>query len=385
MTATQPIRIAQTGETDARLAAQAFHAAVAQADMALVIFFCSSDYDLGVLGAEMHRLFGGTPVIGCTGAGEFGPIGYCEHGISGASFASGAFTVVTQVLDQLQGFEIARGQAWAQGMLRKLQEKAPDADAHNSFAFLLIDGLSVREETVARSFQHTLGKLPMFGGSAGDGLRFQRTHVYHDGQFQTDAVVLALVTTSLPYKLFKTQHFVATEERVVVTQADADKRIVREINGRPAAQEYARLLGIDVADLGPTCFATSPLVVLIDGANYVRAIQKQNPDHSLTFYCAIEEGLVLRMAKGVDMLANMEQAFAAIRADLGQPQLVLGCDCVLRSLELTQAGNKERAAQIFRDNNAIGFATYGEQFGGVHVNQTLAGIAIAGAGENQDA
>lgn len=384
MPETQTIRIAQVGETDAYLAAQAFHAAVAQPDMALVMFFCSSDYDLDTLGAEMQRLFGDTPVIGCTAAGAFGPLGYGEDGLSGASVASSVCTAVTQVLDQLRDFEIAKGQAWVQGGLHKLMEKAPEADGKNSFAFLLIDGLSVREETVARTFQGALGKFPMFGGSAGDGLRFHRTHVYHDGRFRTDAAVLALVTTSLPYKLFKTQHFVATDERMVVTQADADKRIVREINGRPAAQEYARLLGVDVTALGPACFATSPAVVLIDGTNYVRSIQKQNPDGSLTFYCAIEEGLVLRMAKGVDMLTNLEQAFNKIRADIGRPQLVLGCDCVLRSLELTQTGHKQRAAEIFRDNNAIGFATYGEQFGGVHVNQTLTAIAIGNASEKRD-
>ena len=385
MIETQAIRTAQTEEPDARQAARTFHAAVAQRDMALVIFFCSSDYDLDALGGEMHRLFGDMPVIGCTAAGEFGPAGYSVRGLTGASLGAGACTAVTQALGQLQEFDIAGGQAFVHALLRRLEEKAPGADAQNSFAFLLIDGLSVREETVARTFQNTLGKLPMFGGSAGDGLRFRHTHVYHGGRFHTDAAVLAAVTTSLPFKLFKTQHFMATDERMVVTEADAARRIVKEINGRPAAQEYARLLGVDAAELGPTHFATSPVVVLIDGANYVRAIQKQNPDGSLTFYCTIEEGLVLRMAKGVDLLANLEQAMDSIRADIGRPQLILGCDCILRSLEIGQTGQKRRVADIVRDNNAIGFATYGEQYGGVHVNQTLTGIAIGNPRERHDA
>jgi hypothetical protein len=33
-------------------------------------------------------------------------------------------------------------------------------------------------------------------------------------------------------------------------------------------------------------------------------------------------------------------------------------------------------SQIFRLNNTVGFNTYGEQFAGVHINQTLTGIAI---------
>jgi hypothetical protein len=36
-------------------------------------------------------------------------------------------------------------------------------------------------------------------------------------------------------------------------------------------------------------------------------------------------------------------------------------------------------AEIFRNNNTIGFNSYGEQFHGVHVNQTLTGIAIGSA------
>lgn len=381
MSESQHIRIAQTREPDARLAARAFHAAVAQPDIGLVIFFCSSDYDLNALSDEIHCLFGDTPVIGCTTAGEIGPVGYIEQGLTGASLAKEACTVVTQLLAQLQEADIARGQSFIQDLKQQLTEKAPHANAQNSFALLLVDGLSIQEEIIARTFQGALGTLPMFGGSAGDGLHFGHTHVYHGGQFHNNAAVLALVTTPLPFKLFKTQHFIATEERMVVTAADAKKRIVKEINGRPAAQEYARLLGINVDDLGPMQFATSPVVVVIDGACYVRAIQKKNPDGSLTFYCAIEEGLVLRMAKGVDLVANLEQAVEGVRTSIGRPQLMLSCDCILRSLELTQTENKQRAAAIFRDNNAIGFATYGEQFGGVHVNQTLTGIAIGNMAE----
>ena len=55
-------------------------------------------------------------------------------------------------------------------------------------------------------------------------------------------------------------------------------------------------------------------MVLIDGDYYVRSIQKVNPDGSLTFFCAIEAGVVLRMAKGVDLIANLEDALAQLRA-----------------------------------------------------------------------
>lgn len=373
------IRRAQSCATGAREAVREFHAAVVQPDMALVIFFCSSEYDLEVLAGEMKHLFAGIQVVGCTTAGEIGPTGCRNRSLTGASFPAGSFNAVSGRIDRLQQFEIAAGQAFAQELLQRLESHAPQADPDNSFALLLIDGLSVREEPVTRALQNALGKLPLFGGSAGDGLNFGMTQVYFDGGFHTDSAVLVLVTTSLPFRIFKTQHFVPTDQRVVVTAADAEHRIVREIDGWPAAEAYARLVGANVKNLDPLRFAASPVVVLIDGTNYVRAIQKANPDGSLTFFCAIEEGLVLRVARGVDLVENLEHAFAGIQAAIGQPQLVIGCDCILRKLEITERGLLDRVEAVFLANNVIGFNSYGEQYRGVHVNQTLTGIAIGEA------
>ncbi|HNL22827.1 MAG TPA: FIST C-terminal domain-containing protein, partial [Rhodocyclaceae bacterium] len=153
-------------------------------------------------------------------------------------------------------------------------------------------------------------------------------------------------------------------------------RVVKEINGLPAAEEYARVVGLDVEMLNSDHFASSPVVVVMDGTDYVRSIQRANPDGTLTFYCAIDEGLVLRVARGKDLLGNLEQALENVRKDVGSPQLILGCDCILRNLEITQTGLKETVGKLLDDNNTVGFSTYGEQYGGVHVNQTFTAIAI---------
>jgi hypothetical protein len=289
----------------------------------------------------------------------------------------------------LSQFEIARAHDFAQTLLQRLESRVPGASPDNSFAFMLIDGMSIREEPVTHALQYALGKIPLFGGSAGDDLEFVKTHVYCDGRFRTDSTLLILINTSLPFKIFKTQHFVTTTERLVVTEADPARRLVIEINGLPAADEYARLVGVEVHELNSMSFAVSPVVVMLDGTDYVRSIQKANPDGSLSFYCAIEEGLVLRVAHGEDLVRNLEQTFAKIREEIGPPQLVFGCDCILRNLELSQQGSKDRVGEIYRRNNTVGFSSYGEQFRGVHVNQTLTGCAIgvapkADTGGNDD-
>lgn len=378
------IRTAQSCATDARAAVREFHAGVQQPAPALVIFFCSGEYELDAVADEMNRVFAGVRVVGCTSAGEIGPLGYRDRGIAGVSFGPDACTAVVGRLGHLQQFEIRHGQEFAQSLLEQLESAAPDAGAQNSFGLLLIDGLSRREEPVARALQNALGKLALIGGSAGDDLRFESTWVFHDGAFHTDSALLVLIRTPLPFKIFKTQHFVSEAERLVVTEANPSLRLVREINGLPAAEEYARAVGVPVGDLTPLRFAASPVVVAIDGTDYVRSIQKANPDGSLTFYCAIDVGLVLRAVRGVDLIGNLEQALAALRAEIGPPQLVFACDCILRKLEITQSGTRDAVSEVFRQNRVIGFSTYGEQFRGVHVNQTLTGVALGSPREARD-
>jgi len=370
------IRKGQSCALNPRAAARELHAAIAQDDTSIVIFFCSSLYDLDALAAEMNHLFAGVPVVGCTTAGEIGTKGYRDHSLTGVSLPKSMFASAVAAFGDLEHFDVGEGQAAGQALLGELTALAPNAGADDSFALLLIDGLSIREEQVARALQNGIGEIRLFGGSAGDDAKFERTWVFYEGAFHTNAAALVLVNTSLPFKIFSTQHFVCEEERLVVTEADTSRRIVKEINGHPAAAEYSRIVGGAIGELRPALFAAFPVVVVIDGTDYVRSIQKVNEDGSLTFYSAIDKGLVFRVARGVDFLATLKRAFSDLRAQIGAPQLILACDCILRNQEVTQNGFKETVGEIMRRNEAVGFSTYGEQIDGVHVNQTLTGIAI---------
>ncbi len=112
-------RVAHIFATDAREAAREFHASVEQAEMTLAIFFCSKDYDLDVLGAEIRNLFAGVQVVGCTTAGEIGPGGY--HSLTGASFSAAACTAVSGHIKPLQQFELSAAQGGCKVLIRSIQ------------------------------------------------------------------------------------------------------------------------------------------------------------------------------------------------------------------------------------------------------------------------
>ncbi len=239
-----------------------------------------------------------------------------------------------------------------------------------------MDGLSAREEQVLGSIHSHLGGIPLIGGSAGDGMKFEETFVARDGVARSGGAVLAIVRTSRPFMPFKTQHFEPGETRLVITEADPIQRVVREINGAPAAEEFARVLGLTVEELSPLIFATRPIILRSGGQCYIRSVQQVNPDGSLSFLSMIEEGLVLRLAQPGEPGAVLAQQFDEVRERIGQPSLVVAFDCVLRSIEFEHRELFDRIGGLLKSNNAVGFSTYGEQWGAMHVNQTLVGVAI---------
>jgi hypothetical protein len=164
-----------------------------------------------------------------------------------------------------------------------------------------------------------------------------------------------------------------------VTAADPATRVVTEINAEPAAEEYARIAGLDLGQLTPLAFAEYPVMVRVGGDWYVRSIARMNPNGSLTFFCAIDEGIVLTLARREDIAANLAQLFDLIRAEIGSPQLVVGFDCVLRRLEAENRQLKHELNNIMAANKVIGFCTYGEQFGAMHVNHTFTAVAFGSA------
>lgn len=371
-------RRAASTATDPRTAARELHAGLAGADVALTIFYCAPTYDLAALGAELAALFGAdAPLIGCTTAGEITPQGYLEGSITGVAIGGPGVVVHTELIPRLREFELARGEAAARAAIAGMRAHGVAPSGSTCFGFLLSDGLAMQEELLVSSIYSSLDGIQLIGGSAGDGIQFVATHLYHAGRFHTDCALFSLIATPSAFRVFKTEHFAPSAGKMVVTGAEPARRIVTEINGEPAAREYARMVGLAVDKLTPMIFAAHPVVVRVGGQNYVRSIQKVNDDESLSFFCAIDEGIVLTVAEGGDIVGNLEDAFAKIERELGPPALVLGCDCILRSLEIGQRGCRDRIAAIFTANNVVGFATYGEQYNAMHVNQTFTGVAIS--------
>jgi hypothetical protein len=376
-----PARKGFSAAADAAQAVRELLHQVDQPDMALVVFFASPSYDRERMAQAIRTEMPGVEVIGCTTAGEITSEGYRENTLTGVSFGRSDYKASIRLIADLDRFRMEVGSLVVQELLTDLGLGPPTARSvpHQIFGMLLIDGLSRQEEVVVSSISRFLDTVPLFGGSAGDGLDFGATWVFANGVFHTNAAVLALIETNHPFNVFKFDHFRPTEKKMVVTEADPVRRLVTEINAEPAAPAYAKMVGLDEHELGPMTFAAYPVVVRVGGEYHVRSIQKVEEDGSLRFYCGIDEGLVLTVADGDDIAKNLDEALTGLAVELGSVDLILGFDCILRRLEAEQKQKSLIVSQVLKRHGVVGFNTYGEQYRSMHVNQTFTGVAIGGA------
>ncbi len=346
-----------------------------QPNLSFAVIFTSSLYDSRRISDHLNTHFP-CPVFGCTTSGEITPKGYLQHSITGFSVAGEGFVAHPFLLQSLNNPDTNNTVKIIKELRDSFQEIRRSRPERNTFGMLLIDGLSVMEERVIAILADAVGDIPIVGGSAGDDLRFEKTYVFANRSFFSDAAVFVLFETVKPFVPLITQHFTATDDRLIITKTSPENRVVYEINGRPAAQEYARAIGFDPKDINPEIYSTHPVMLRIGGKYYIRSIQKANEDGSLTFYCAIEEGLVLRIGSCGNLVDNLAEAFETVRNQIQTIKLTIGFDCILRLLEVNQKKLAQEVNEIFNRNRVIGFNTYGEQFNSVHVNQTFTGIVL---------
>lgn len=341
-----------------------------------ILVFYAIDYDADKMATALNYAFPDTPVSGCSTSGEITPAGMMQGSILMIAFPYSGFRVHAGLIEDVGNFGVER----ATYAVRRLKSQLADTDDRplrdRAFAIMMVDGLSNSEEPLVAAVHWAMNEIQLVGGSAGDGLSFDHTSLIFDGQVMRQSALLLLVESTVPFRIFKAQNFEPTSTKLVVTAADTHNRIVYELNAEPAAHEYARAIGLLPDDLGPFSFASYPLVVKIGGDYYCRSIRNMNADKSLSFFCAIDEGLVFTVATPTDIVNSTQDALQEVERAIGGIDFVLGFDCVLRRLDAETRQVRHKVEQVYSQHNVFGFHTYGEQYNAMHLNQTLTGIAF---------
>lgn len=294
-------------------------------------------------------------VILCSTAGEFTPKGFRDPAITGFSYDPENVEVVELLYPPAKGLKT----------LKKAYEKIKHNQ--NAFAFLLCDGLSAMEESIITTFFFTDPQFKIIGGSAGDNLNFKETSIYIGSQ-KVHSVAL-FFNTKTRTQLIKENLYGPCGKKMLVTEADPIKRIVKTFNHQPASVEYARMLGVKVSEL-EKYFMSNPLGKSADDDIYIASPMKINSDRSITFYAQIIPNTF------VDVL-ELKNHHDVINDTLNQvefrPSFVLSVNCILRSLYFIENKSwRDVDAELLSIcKNQTGFVSYGEQYFKNHFNQTM--------------
>lgn len=358
------------------MAAQILAERLGRSDLDCTLLFASPEADTKAFAEMASGVFRPGKVLGCTSAGEIDSTGYTHGKVLGVGLPRSHFRTAS--------IAFTEGEAHSTGALvrkiltarSRLNREAPDWP--NEFAILLIDGTKLREDEMMARVASALGPVPMVGASIGCAEAEEPAMVFGSDGTGHGAVLLQ-VRTRCPVRTFRTDHFHPTSRRMVVTRADPERRLALEINGVPAAREYARLLRLDPETLTEADFTANPLVVRVGTDHHVRAIRCATPEGALQFHSALGEGMVLTVAAGEEMVMHLERELAALSLPVA-PEMILTFDSLLRRLEATRSNRLASLSRILTRRRVRGFSTTGEQQGGMHMNHTMTGLAIYAPG-----
>ena len=176
----------------------------------------------------------------------------------------------------------------------------------------------------------------------------------------------------------RTSSFDTMDGRLVVTKL-AGPRHILELNNRPAAEEYARVIGKSVGELGPAVYAMYTLGIEPgDGERLITSIMKDDGKNGFLTYNDLLEGTSLNIYKAKLQYEDRVSKLKAIDAKnlLGY----ISFDCVLCYLARDANKEIETIASLYEETlpgvPKIGFGTFSENFCGANVNQTETYLAI---------
>ncbi len=348
----------------------------------IILVFHSSKQDAAAVASELSLRFPTVPVAGCTTTGEHLNGAHFNNSLVLTAIFSPEIKWSVKVIHDIKNLNIDVAKSSVDSMLKDLALDREQISAEKQFCMILIDGLSMKEEHVSAMIAEALEGIPLVGGSAGDDLKFKNTWIIADGKASENAAVLIMGDSTVPFHIIKHQHFIKTPKQLVITKVDTVARRVYEMDGMPAADVYAKLLGIPRKKLSNDDCFLNPLLFRVNNEIYIRSIQRIEDDGSLVFYCGLEEGMVLEIGGHESLTGALSEEIASLRKNgIEKAEVFIAFNCILRALE-TQNGNlHNNIGQLLSgiSANVVGFDTYGEQLNGLHINQTLVGLALGRA------
>ncbi len=335
-------------------------------DYNLVQFYASSNINPHELSSNLYEELGKCSMFGCTTSGEIVSGHMLENSVVLMAMSSNIVAdFKIEVLENISTNTMVVDNAVA-SLNAHFEENLATLNPHKHIGFVLIDGLSSREEEINERIGD-LTNITFVGGSAGDNLKFENTYVFANGKAYTDAAVICLMKSNVKFGIIKTQSVSSLQEKLLVTKVDEESRTIIEFNNKPALDEYARLTGYTESNKLAT-FARHPLGFMMENDIFVRSPKTTN-EKKLVLACSVRKGTELNVLETQDLVEDTKNALENKLKEFGKVTALINFNCIYRALELQLLNKTQEYVDLFDNIPMVGFTTYGESYIG-HLNQT---------------
>lgn len=350
----------------------------------LAVLFASRERDQVALNQALReRLPQETRLIGATTAGEIDNAGM-HSGSAVLGALTGDFEVGLGLGRGLSTDAISAGATAVAQACRELGVKPADLNAHHYVGVVIDDGFQYKKEEFLLGMMEKNQDLILVGGGAGgtaETVAKPSGLVHVDGEVTGDAVMIALIRTEAPWAALRSHWYHPTGETLQITKVDATYTRALEIDGRPAAQRYAEILGVTVDDLEfgkPKGFAVRPTALKVGREYFMRSPWKPLPDGSILFANLLEEGSELEIMKIGDIAESTRTFFEdELPQRVPSPQGALLFHCEGRKWFATNSGKLADLSATFQAAPpCVGLNVNFEIYCGFHINTTLTTLIL---------
>jgi hypothetical protein len=352
---------------------------ILQENIKLVMFFVSPIYDFKYVSEEIYNKFPNCEVIGTTSAGEICNKGFEDDGLLAISISSREMKVGSVLIENGDGYPILYKDKVAETMNNIGLNPSSSNISDKGFGIGLFNGIFCMEEKLL-SVIYSVIKDPEFkivGGTAGDGLNFKKTFISYNGKVINNGCVVTFIKTDNPFYITKENIFKLAGKTMTATKVDVRNRTIYEFNGKPAATEYARVLGINERDLHKH-LTTNPLGRMIGDEIFIATPIQINPDKSIPVYAQVLPNSMIDILEPLDPKEVLHETLSEVKEKVPNLKLVIGFNCLLRTIYFKEENITGDLSNIFNEYIPLlcGFSSYGEQFGKFHMNETLTLLAL---------
>jgi signal transduction histidine kinase/CheY-like chemotaxis protein len=346
---------------------------IGQPNVRAVIYFFSPSFEKHEPQKALVNAFPDAACIGASMYGGWASEGAVRTGVTLMSLSSDE--VANGYLSFQEGVKKDPIKA-AHAAIAELKDKTAGQKINSDeyLGLIFFDGLCLGELIMKEFTMEKDLNIAFVGGAAADEMSFTRTLVGAGDKLSDDGLAVVILKMKIPFFFNHYVHYLPTENSFTITQVEIMKRIAWEINGEPAADFYARQVGVeDASKLTVEIFARNPLGLLLGDSIYIRSPNTVVDGNGLQFYCYIEAGTKVFLLKQGNIIAHAEKGIAEVAQFLPGIQGCLLFNCIQRYLELIEYDKIDAFNNVFSKYPMIGFNTYGEELF-THHNQTLTAV-----------